>query len=110
VFVLSKYGPSVLPRFVFENPQRLAPFLRGGRTEVTMTDQTRVDWDSFAYKTRRKQDRSGSWKQVSVQKLVLAQDTWSVLGEFARERQRNLADYRRRVAQTASTEGTLLCK
>jgi len=44
------------------------------------------------------QDRAGSWKRGSVQELVLAQDTWSVLGEFAGERQRNRVDSRRRVA------------
>ena len=64
-----------------------------------MTGQTRVeDWDSFTWKARRKQDRVGSWKRGSVQGLVLAQDTCSVLGELAGERQRNRADCRRRVA------------
>jgi len=38
---------------------------------------------------------------------VLAQDTCSVLGELAGERQLNHADCRRRVAYTATTEGTL---
>jgi len=64
-----------------------------------MTRQTRVeDWDSFAYKARRKQDHVGSWKRGSVQGLILAQDTCSVLGELTVERQRNREDCRRRVA------------
>jgi len=64
-----------------------------------MTNQTCVeDWDSFAYKARRNQDRVGSWQRGSVQGLVLAQDTCSVLGELAGERQQNRADCRRRVA------------
>jgi len=41
---------------------------------------------------------SSSWKRDSVQGLVLAQDTCSVLGELAGWRQRNRADCRRRVA------------
>jgi len=64
-----------------------------------MTGQTHVeDWDTFAQKARRKQDRASSWKRGSMQGLVLAQDTCSVLGELAGERQRNRADCRRRVA------------
>ena len=41
---------------------------------------------------------SSPWRRGSVQGLVLAQDTCSVLGELAEERQRNRADCRRRVA------------
>jgi len=63
-----------------------------------MTGQTCVeDWDSFAKRTRRKQDHTGSWKRGSVQELVLAQGTCSVLGELAGEQELNRADCRRRV-------------